>query len=188
MVLAVSAFVMIFDPNTQKDRIVEAVRRATGRELVLAGPLRLSLGWVPETGGGGRRAVQPGGRVASADGDGGAAAGERGADAAAVRAGSKSRASRWTARTSLLETGCAGRSAIVLFQRPEAAVRDPSGGLAQAAAPSSPHAGEWTWRCSALVVLNGRVTWRNEATGRVHRGGCGAGGADHEPGGGAPGG
>ena len=40
-------FAVTFDPNTQKTRIVEAVRRATGRDLVLAGPLRLSLGWTP---------------------------------------------------------------------------------------------------------------------------------------------
>lgn len=36
-----------FDPNTQKARIVDAVRRATGRDLVLAGPLQLSLGLSP---------------------------------------------------------------------------------------------------------------------------------------------
>ena len=42
--LAIGAAVAVsFDPNSQKDRIVEAVRRATGRDLILAGPIR--LGW-----------------------------------------------------------------------------------------------------------------------------------------------
>src|ERR1700712_3450372 len=45
--IAATVFVATFDLNTQKDRIVDAMRRATGRELVLAGPLRLSLGWTP---------------------------------------------------------------------------------------------------------------------------------------------
>ena len=36
-----------FDPGTQKDRIIQAVRRATGRELTLAGPIRVSWGLTP---------------------------------------------------------------------------------------------------------------------------------------------
>ena len=36
-----------FDPNAEKGRIIEAVRRATGRELVLAGPLHLTYGLNP---------------------------------------------------------------------------------------------------------------------------------------------
>ncbi len=36
-----------FDPATQRDRIVDAVRRATGRDLTLAGPLRLEWGLTP---------------------------------------------------------------------------------------------------------------------------------------------
>ena len=38
---------LAFDPASQRDRIVEAVRRATGRELTLAGPLRVSWGLEP---------------------------------------------------------------------------------------------------------------------------------------------
>ena len=36
-----------FDPATQRDRITQAVRRATGRELTIAGPLRIGWGWSP---------------------------------------------------------------------------------------------------------------------------------------------
>ncbi len=43
LVAAVLVAASAFDPNSQKDRIVDAVRRATGRELTLGGPIR--LGW-----------------------------------------------------------------------------------------------------------------------------------------------
>lgn len=43
LVVAVVVAASAFDPNGQKERIVDAVRRATGRELDLAGPVR--LGW-----------------------------------------------------------------------------------------------------------------------------------------------
>ncbi|WP_158747532.1 AsmA family protein [Acidisphaera sp. L21] len=43
VIAAVAGVALSFDPNGQKDRIVEAVRRATGRDLTLAGPVR--LGW-----------------------------------------------------------------------------------------------------------------------------------------------
>ena len=38
---------LAFDPSSQKPRIIEAVRRATGRELTLAGPLRIGWGLAP---------------------------------------------------------------------------------------------------------------------------------------------
>ena len=44
---AVVTAALLFDPNGQKDRIADAVRRATGRELTLAGPLRLRWSLAP---------------------------------------------------------------------------------------------------------------------------------------------
>ena len=41
------AAALSFDPASQRDRIVDAVRRATGRELTLAGPLRIRWGLTP---------------------------------------------------------------------------------------------------------------------------------------------
>ena len=43
VIAAVAVAAMTFDPNGQKDRLVDAVRRATGRDLTVAGPIR--LGW-----------------------------------------------------------------------------------------------------------------------------------------------
>jgi uncharacterized protein involved in outer membrane biogenesis len=45
--LAAAAFVLSFDANAYKGRITDAVRRATGRELVLAGPLSLTPSLTP---------------------------------------------------------------------------------------------------------------------------------------------
>ena len=50
LVVVVGAGVAVglsFDPTSQKDRIVLAVRRATGRELTLAGPIRVEWGVAP---------------------------------------------------------------------------------------------------------------------------------------------
>ena len=41
------AVALTFDPASQKDRIVQAVRRATGRDVTLAGPIRVSRGLAP---------------------------------------------------------------------------------------------------------------------------------------------
>ena len=41
------AVAFTFDPASQKDRIVQAVRRSTGRELTLAGPIRVGWGLAP---------------------------------------------------------------------------------------------------------------------------------------------
>lgn len=46
-VAGVAGLALTFDPNAEKTRITDAVRRATGRDLVLAGPLRFSLGPSP---------------------------------------------------------------------------------------------------------------------------------------------
>ncbi len=47
LVVAAAALAMSFDPNGQKTRIAEAVRRATGRELTLAGPIHLGWSFMP---------------------------------------------------------------------------------------------------------------------------------------------
>ncbi|MEJ1976573.1 MAG: AsmA family protein [Acetobacteraceae bacterium] len=47
VIAAAAAWVLTFDPNAEKSRIIEAVRAATGRELVLAGPLHLAFGLRP---------------------------------------------------------------------------------------------------------------------------------------------
>ena len=44
---AAAAAVLSFDPNSQKQRIVDAVTRATGRQLTLAGPLHIRWGVSP---------------------------------------------------------------------------------------------------------------------------------------------
>ena len=43
----VAVAALSFDPASQRGRIVDAVRRATGRELTLAGPMRISWGLQP---------------------------------------------------------------------------------------------------------------------------------------------
>ncbi len=44
IIVAAVAAVLLIDPNDQKDRIADAVRDATGRELVIAGDIDLDLG------------------------------------------------------------------------------------------------------------------------------------------------
>ncbi len=46
-IAAVAVLALRFDPNAEKGRIIEAVRRATGRTLVLAGPLHIAYGLHP---------------------------------------------------------------------------------------------------------------------------------------------
>ncbi len=45
--LAVAAFVALFDPGTLKARAADAVRRSTGRELTIAGPVGLTWSLIP---------------------------------------------------------------------------------------------------------------------------------------------
>jgi len=47
LVIAVYAFLYFFDINNYKPRIIQAVRDATGRELILSGDLRLDIGLLP---------------------------------------------------------------------------------------------------------------------------------------------
>ncbi len=46
-IAAAAVLALRFDPNAEKGRIIEAVRRATGRTLVLAGPLHIAYGLHP---------------------------------------------------------------------------------------------------------------------------------------------
>ena len=47
VVLVAGVLVLTIDPNAQKMRVIDAVRRATGRELTIAGPVHLTLGLNP---------------------------------------------------------------------------------------------------------------------------------------------
>ena len=162
MVLVAALFVMTFDPNTQKDRIVDAVRRATGRELVLAGPLKLSLGWVPlleaedaalsNSAGGSRPQMATVARL------------EASIALMPLLSGHVEIESVTLDRPDiLLEMDSQGvgnwqfrRSVAVSTDAPAAVTNKPSG----------PRPGTVV-AVHKLVVLNGRVTWRNEATGRA---------------------
>ena len=159
VVVAGAIFAISFDPNTQKDRIIDAVRRATGRELVLAGPLKLSLGWTPAL---------------------------EAEDAALSNRAGGSRpqmatVARLQASVALLPL-LSGRVEIesVTLDRPDILLETDAQGVGNwqfqrpvvVAAPGVPSgsAGARAGTVVAvhrLVVKNGRVTWRNEASGRV---------------------
>jgi uncharacterized protein involved in outer membrane biogenesis len=153
-VVAVAALAVTFDPNTQKARIIEAVRRATGRELVLAGPLKLSLGWVPTLEAeDAALANRPGGSRPQM-----ATVGRLQASVALLPL---------LSRRVEIETVTLDRPDILLetdaqgignwqFQRPVAAAGPSQGGGARTAVA-----------LHRLVVENGRVTWRNGVTGRA---------------------
>jgi uncharacterized protein involved in outer membrane biogenesis len=159
VVVAGALFAMTFDPNTQKDRIIDAVRRATGRELVLAGPLKLSMGWTP--------------RLEAEDA------------ALSNRAGGSRPQMATVARleaTVALMPLLSGRIEIesVTLDRPDILLETDAQGIGNwqfqrpvaVAAPGAPsgsagaHAGTVV-SVRRLIVKNGRVTWRNEASGRV---------------------
>ena len=153
-IAAAALFAVTFDPNTQKTRIVEAVRRATGRDLVLAGPLRLSLGWTP---------VLEAEDAAFANRSGGS----RPQMATVGRMQASLALLPLLSRRIEIETVTLDRPDILLetdaqgignwqFQRP-AAPAGPSTGASHAGTAVALH---------RLVVENGRVTWRNGATGR----------------------
>ena len=157
--VVLALFVMTFDPNTQKDRIVEAVRRATGRELVLAGPLRLSLGWSP-----------------TIEAEDAALSNRAGGSRPQMATVARLRAS--VALLPLLS----GRVEIesVTLDRPDILLETDAQGIGNwqfdrpvsVAGPASgaPQAAKRPGTVVALhrlVVQNGRVTWRNEASGRV---------------------
>jgi uncharacterized protein involved in outer membrane biogenesis len=159
VVVAGALFAMTFDPNTQKDRIVDAVRRATGRELVLAGPLKFSMGWAP---------------ILEAE------------DAALSNRAGGSRpqmatVARIQASVALMPL-LSGQVEIesVTLDRPDILLETDAQGIgnwqfqrqASAAGPSTPSSpaaprAKAVVAVHQLLVKNGRVTWRNEASGRV---------------------
>ena len=161
VVVGVGLLAVTFDPNTQKDRIVEAVRRATGRELVLAGPLKLSLGWVP-----------------TIEAEDAALANRAGGSRPQMATVARLRASvallPLLSRRVEVESVTLDRPDILLetdaqgignwqFERPSAAPGPAAPGPATPSV-SRPRAVVAVHR---LVVENGRVTWRNGATGRM---------------------
>jgi uncharacterized protein involved in outer membrane biogenesis len=155
-VVAVALLAVTFDPNTRKARIVDAMRRATGRDLVLAGPLRLSLGLVPTL-----QAED----VALANRPGGS----RPQMATVARMEAKVALLPLLSRRIEIESVTLERPDILLetdaqgvgnwqFQRPAA----PAG-----TGPATPSHARTAVELHSLVVENGRVTWRDGATGRV---------------------
>jgi uncharacterized protein involved in outer membrane biogenesis len=156
-VVAVALLAVTFDPNTQKARIVDAVRRATGRDLVLAGPLRLSFGLEPTL-------QAEDAALANRPG------GSRPQMATVARVEAKVALLPLLSRRVEIESVTLDRPDILLetdaqgvgnwqFQRPPA---PPGAGPAAAS-----HGARAMVELHSLVVENGRVTWRDGATGRV---------------------
>jgi uncharacterized protein involved in outer membrane biogenesis len=155
-VVGLGLFAVTFDPNTQKDRIIEAVRRATGRELVLAGPLRLSLGWAP-----------------TIEAEDAAFANRAGGSRPQMATVARLQAS--VALLPLLSRRVEVES--VTLDRPDILLETDAQGVgnwqfehpAAASGPASPsvHRPRAVVALHRLVVENGRVTWRNGATGRM---------------------
>jgi uncharacterized protein involved in outer membrane biogenesis len=155
-VVAVALLAVTFDPNTQKARIVDAVRRATGRDLVLAGPLRLSLGLVPTL-------QAEDAALANRPG------GSRPQMATVARVEARVALLPLLSRRIEIESVTLDRPDILLetdargvgnwqFQRPAA----PPG-----TGPATPSHAHTAVELHSLIVEQGRVTWRDGATGRV---------------------
>ena len=146
-----------FDPASQRDRIVQAVRRATGRELTLAGPIRMHWGLAP---------VLEAENVSFANMPGGSrpqmvavARVEARVDLLALLSRRVELASVTLVRPDiLLETDASGRGNWA-FDRP-ASVPGP-------VSTSSPGPRLAT-QLDSLRVESGRVTWHDGATGQVH--------------------
>ena len=146
-----------FDPASQRDRIVQAVRRATGRELTLAGPIRVHWGLTP---------VLEAEDVSFANMPGGSrpqmvavARVEARVDLLPLLSRRMELASVTLVRPDiLLETDANGRGNWV-FDRP-AAVQGP-------VSTSSPGPRLAT-QLDSLRVESGRVTWHDGVTGQVH--------------------
>jgi AsmA protein len=158
-VVAGGLFVATFDPNSQKDRIVDAVRRATGRELVLAGPLKLSMGWTP-----------------SLEAEDAALSNRAGGSRPQMATVARLQAS--VALMPLLSGQIEIES--VTLDRPDILLETDAQGIGNwqfqrpvsDAAPGTPAAASAPREKAVvavhqLLVKNGRLTWRNEASGRV---------------------
>ena len=150
------AAALTFDPASQKDRIAEAVRRATGRELTLAGPIRIGWGLTP---------VLEAEDVSFAN----SAGGSRPQMATVARVEARVRllpllsrrveiASITLVRPDiLLETDAAGRGNWQ-FDRPAAPP-----GPATTASPGP----RMATQLDSLRIESGRVTWRDGASGQT---------------------
>ncbi len=146
-----------FDPASQKDRIVQAVRRATGRDLTLAGPIRVDWGLAPvleaedvslaNMAGGTRPQMAVVARV------------EARMDLLPLLTGRVEIASVTLVRPDiLLETDANGRGNWQ-FNRPSAAPGPVS--------TSSPGP-RMTTQLDSLRIESGRVTWHNGVTGQTN--------------------
>ena len=155
---AAGLFTLTFDPNTQKQRIIDAVRRATGRELVLAGPLRLTLGLAP---------VLQVEDAAFANRPGGLRP-----DMATV--------GRIEARVALLPLlRRRVEIASVTLDRPDILLETDAQGIgnwqfdrpvaAGPAGPAGPSRAGAVVALRQLLIENGRVTWHDGASGRIAR-------------------
>ncbi len=153
-VAAGAVFALSFDPNSQKGRLVDAVRRATGRDLVLAGPLRLSFGLTP-----GIEAED----VAFANRPGGTRP-------------QMATAARVEAHVALLPL-LAGRVEIaaITLVRPDILLETDDNGIGNwqvqrpaapaAATDAAPHRAREPIVIRSILVENGRVTWHDGRTG-----------------------
>ncbi len=156
VVVAAAAWVALsFDPNTQKARIVEAVRRATGRELTLAGPVRLGWSLTP---------LLEAEDVSFANMPGGSH------PAMATTARVEARIKLWPLLSHRVEL------ARVTLVRPDILIETDAAGRGnwqfdRPAAPANPGAPSTGLRTTtvldSLQIESGRVTWHDGVTGRT---------------------
>ncbi len=153
--LGVGALAASFDPDSQRGRITEAVRRATGRQLSIAGPLRVRWGLAPaleaedvslaNMAGGSRPQMAVAARV------------EARLRLLGLLSGHVEIASVTLVRPDILiETDAEGRGNW-LFDRPAV-----SGG-----APSSGGGPRLATRLDSLRVENGRLAWHDGRSGQT---------------------
>ncbi len=155
-VLGLGAAAASFYPDSQRGRLIQAVQRATGRQLTLAGPLRVRWGLNP---------ALEADDVSLANAPGGSRPQMLVAARVDVRlrllgllSGQVEIASVTLVRPDiLLETDASGRGNW-LFDRPAA----PPGG-----APSTPSGPRLATRLDSLRVEDGRLTWRDGASGQA---------------------
>ncbi len=154
IIAAAAGLALSFDPNAEKGRIIAAVRRATGRDLVLAGPLRLTYGLHP---------TLEAEDIAFANMPGGSRPQMITAAQMAVQVALLPLLSRrveidhvtLVRPDILLETDAQGHGNWQ-FQRPAPSAAAPSG-------PASPSGARTTVALNSLSVEDGRVTWRGQA-------------------------
>ncbi len=145
-----------FDPASQKNRIVQAVRRATGRDLTLAGPIRVHWGLAPvlEAEGVSLANMPDGTRPQMAV----VARVEARMDLLPLLSGRVEIASVTLVQPDiLLETDASGRGNWQ-FNRPAA-----TPGPASTSSPGP----RMTTQLDSLRIESGRVTWHNGVTGQT---------------------